>query len=260
MDIAATRDYISGVAVPKIPKKYRPRGFDILFEDRDLIIGNKAAGFLTVAAKWDRENTIQEILNSYVRKGSSQSRKSVYVVHRLDQATSGVLVFAKSEEAQAFLKDNWKTSQKTYYAIVRGHLTRKKGMIESYLVEDDDYYVHSTKEPDQGKLAQTEYEVVKETAHVSLIKINLLTGKKNQIRVHMSELGHPVVGDTKYGKEAAASNPARGSNRAPNCGPNLMLHSFSIELTHPFNRERIRVQADVPEYFKRMVDYAYAKV
>ena len=230
------------MTVPKIPKKYRPRGIDILYEDRDLIIGNKWAGFLTVAAMWEKENTIHNILNSYVRKGSAQSRRSVFVVHRLDQATSGILVFAKSEEVQSFLKNNWKQTEKTYYTIVRGTLAKKKDIIESHLLEDEDYVVHSTTDKERGKLARTEYTVVKETPHVSLLKINLLTGKKNQIRVHMSELGHPVVGDQKYGKEK---------------GPNLMLHSFSIEFTHPFSGKRLRVQADVPDYFKRLVDYAY---
>ncbi len=228
---------------PKIPPKFRPRGFDILYEDRDLIIGSKWPGFLTVAAKWEKENTIHEILNQYIRKGSSQSRKSVYVVHRLDQATSGVLVFAKSPEAQEFLKSNWRENKKTYYAIVRGVLNEKKHIIESYLQEDDDYRVHSTTDPNQGKLAQTEYQVVKETAKSSLLKINLLTGKKNQIRVHMSELGHPIIGDTKYGKSEK--------------GPHLMLHSFSIELTHPFSGQRLRVQAEVPDYFRRLIDHSY---
>lgn len=233
------------MTVPNIPKKYRPRGFDVLYEDRDLIIGNKAAGFLTVAAKWEKQNTIEEILNSYVRKGSSQSRKSVFVVHRLDQATSGVLVFAKSEEARNFLKDNWKQNIKTYYAIVRGQLPKKKDLIESHLLEDEDYVVHSTTDVARGKLAQTEYLVVSETPQISLLKINLLTGKKNQIRVHLAELGHPIVGDAKYGDLKAGLNSQ------------LMLHSFSIELTHPFTGKRLRIQADVPEYFKRLVEYAY---
>ena len=195
---------------PSIPKKYRPRGYDVLYEDRDLIVGCKAAGFLTVAALWEKENTIHGILNNYIRKGSAHSRKSVYVVHRLDQATSGVLIFAKTPEVQEFLKANWKTTEKIYYAIVRGHLAKKKDLISSYLEEDEDYVVHSSNDPIRGKLAQTEYEVVKETQHLSLVRINLLTGKKNQIRVHMADLGHPLVGDAKYGKE---KTNARRRNR-----------------------------------------------
>lgn len=227
------------MSVPKIPKKYQPRGFEILFEDRDLIIGNKSAGILTVAALWEKQNTIHQILNSYVRKGSAVSKKSVYVVHRLDQATSGVLMFAKTPEVQEFMKNNWKTTIKTYYAIVHGHLQKKQGTISSHLVEDEDYVVASTSDTEQGKLAITEYSVVKEDKNKSLLKINLLTGKKNQIRVHMAEAGHPIVGDAKYGKK--------------NDGKNLMLHSYSLEFTHPFRRERLQVTAKVPDSFERLI-------
>ena len=97
----------------------------------------------------------------------------------------------------------------------------------------------------KGKLAQTEYNVVKETPHFSVVKINLLTGKKNQIRVHMADAGHPVVGDTKYGKDKSDKRK------------NLLLHSFALEFSHPFNKKRLRVQADVPEYFKKVVEYNY---
>ncbi len=230
--------------IPKIPKKHRPKGFDILYEDRDLIIGNKTAGFLTVAALWEKENTIHEILNSYVRKGNARSQKSVYVVHRLDQATSGVLIFAKTPEVQDFMKDNWKTTKKTYYAVVRGQMPKQHDTISSYLVEDEDYVVSSTTDTEKGKLAVTEYTVLKEDKNVSLLKINLLTGKKNQIRVHMAEAGHPVAGDAKYGKEKSARSQ-------------LLLHSFSIEFTHPFSGKRVTVQADVPDYFKRAIDYSF---
>lgn len=226
--------------IPKIPKKYQPRGFEILYEDRDLIVGNKTAGILTVAALWEKENTIHQILNSYVRKGSAVSKKSVYVVHRLDQATSGVLMFAKTPEVQDFLKNNWKTTVKTYYAIVHGILQKKQDTITSHLVEDEDYVVSSTTDEEQGKLAMTEYSVIQEVKNMSLLKINLLTGKKNQIRVHMAELGHPIVGDSKYGKKN-------------NDGKNLMLHSSSIEFTHPFNGKRIHVEAQPPQYFDRLI-------
>jgi RluA family pseudouridine synthase len=228
---------------PNIPKKYQPRGFEILHEDRDLIIGNKAAGYLTVAAKWNKDATIHSALNHYVRKGNSRSRESVFVVHRLDQATTGILVFAKTEAAQEFIKDNWKSNIKTYFTIVHGKFDKKSGLISSYLSEDEDYLMHSSKKP-QGKLAETEYEVLKEQGDYSLIRINLLTGRKNQIRVHMKDAGHPVVGDDKYGKK-----PVRYKN--------LALHAYSIELTHPFTKKRMLVTAPVPKFFKSLVDYTY---
>ncbi len=229
----------------KIPKKYQPRGYEIIYEDLDIIVGNKSAGFLTVAAKWNRDQTIHSALNDYVRKGNPRSNKCVYVVHRLDQATSGILIFAKSEEVMNYLKDNWKQTQKTYLAICAGHFKEKKGQVSSYLSEDEDYFIHSSNENKVGKLALTEYEVLKETEHLSLVKVNLLTGRKNQIRVHMSDLGHPVVGDSKYG--AASKNKSS----------NLMLHSRSLELTHPFSKKRMLFEALPPLYFQKMMNYDY---
>jgi tRNA pseudouridine32 synthase/23S rRNA pseudouridine746 synthase/23S rRNA pseudouridine1911/1915/1917 synthase len=231
--------------ITKIPKKYQPQGIEILHEDQDLIVGIKEAGILTVSALWEKTNTVHHALNSYVRKGNPNSKKCVFVVHRLDQATSGVLMFAKTKDVQCFLKDNWSSTVKIYYAIVHGKMAKKSGIITSYLTEDEDYVVHSTTDSENGKLARTEYTVVKETPHFSVIKVNLLTGKKNQIRVHLAGEGHPIVGDIKYGKDNSAKHK------------NLMLHAFSIVFTHPFSKKRLRFQADVPDYFNRIVDYAY---
>ncbi len=225
--------------VKKIPRKYQPKGIEIIYEDRDIIVGNKSAGFLTVAALWNKENTIHSALNSYVRKGNSRSQKCVYVVHRLDQDTSGVLIFAKTEQAQTFLKDDWKNTIKTYNAVVHGKFAEKSGTISSYLAEDEDYVVFSTNNL-TGKLAYTGYTVLKEVNNLSLVKIDLLTGRKNQIRVHFADKGHPVVGDVKYGKNIAKY-------------PRLALHSRIISFTHPFSRKRVTFEVPVPEYFKKLV-------
>lgn len=232
------------MATTKIPKKYQPKGFEILHEDLDIIVGNKAPGLLTVKAMWERENTVHNLLNQYVRKGNPRSTKTVFVVHRLDQATSGLLIFAKTEQVQQFLKNNWKDTVKTYYAIVHGHMSKKNGTIQSYLSEDDDYVVHSSKDSESGKLALTEYTVVKETDKFSLLKINLLTGKKNQIRVHLAGEGHPIVGDAKYGK--ASTN-----------FKDLRLHSAELEITHPHSKKRMIFKAPVPGYFRSLIDYEY---
>lgn len=229
---------------PDIPKKHRPTGFHFLHEDLDLIAVNKQAGLLSVSALWNENDTVHSKLNTYVQKGNPRSNKVVHVVHRLDQATSGVLVFAKTEQAQNFLKDNWANNEKIYYTIVQGKLKKQSGLIESYLQEDENYVVHSSQDDSKGKLARTEYSVVNENAHCSLVKINLLTGKKNQIRVHMSELGHPIVDDVKYG--------ARGKEKKP--GHPIMLHSYSLELTHPFKKERIKFVGNVPGYFHEIID------
>jgi len=221
-------------------RKHQPQGFEILYEDRDVIVGNKAAGSLAVAALWNKEDTVHAALNTYVRKGNARSRKCVFVVHRLDQATSGAMIFAKTGPAQIFLKDNWTTTKKIYYAVVPGRLARKSGTISSHLIEDEDYVMRSTADSAKGKLAHTTYTVIKETGNFSLLKIDLLTGRKNQIRVHLADLGHPVVGDDKYGK----SDPRH---------KRLALHSRSISFTHPFSGKRLTFTAPVPEYFTRLI-------
>lgn len=224
----------------KIPRKHQPKGFEIIYDDRDVIVGIKSPGILTVGALWERVNTVHHALNHYVRKGSLKSRKCVFVVHRIDQDTSGLLVFAKTPQAQHFLKDNWKDAKKTYYAVIHKHLTPKKGIISSYLLEDDDYVVHTTNDRRRGQLAQTEYEVITEKPNLSLVKINLLTGKKNQIRVHFADRGHPVVGDTKYGRSGS------GHYR-------LALHSQALSFTHPFSGKRLTFETALPEYFYKLM-------
>ncbi len=239
----------------KVPKKYHPPGFELLYEDVDLIVGNKAPGILTVAAAWNKKLTVESALNTYIRKGATKSSKSIFVVHRLDQDTSGVLVFAKNEAAFNFLKANWPTTVKTYLAVVHRPLKEKTGKISSYLIEDEDYVVHSANVDaaqskaletgdSPGRLSHTEYEVLKETAKFALLKVNLLTGRKNQIRVHMAELGHPVVGDWKYG-------PNEVKNR------DMMLHSYRLEITHPFSKKRLTFEVKPPRYFQAIMPFEY---
>jgi len=231
------------------PKKYEPEGYEIIHEDWDILVGNKGAGYLSVHAKFDNETTIQAELDHYIRKGQAKSKKCVFVVHRLDQPTTGVLIFAKSEEAQFYLKKNWPNTQKTYLAIVHGALKTKKGRISSQLEEDEDYVVHSSQEG--GKIAHTEYEVLKEAGDFSLLKINLITGRKNQIRVHMADEGHPVVGDTKYG-DIHRDRRLKFKN--------LALHAATIEFNHPHSKERMKFSAKVPPYFQKLVQYDYTRI
>ncbi|MCX5680779.1 MAG: RluA family pseudouridine synthase [Candidatus Omnitrophica bacterium] len=190
---------------------------------------------------WNKEHTVHSALNQYVRKGNARSRKCVYVVHRLDQDTTGVLVFAKTEQVQNFLKDNWKSTIKTYYTVVHGRLAQKTGTFSSYLVEDEGYKMHSTSDS-KGKLSHTAYTVLEETDKFSLLKIDFLTGRKNQIRVHLADAGHPVVGDAKYGKGGARHH-------------RLALHSQSISLTHPFSGQRVTFAVPVPEYFSALMGH-----
>lgn len=228
-------------------RRHQPKGFEILYEDKDVIVGSKAAGSLAVAALWNKEDTIHAALNMYVRKGNARSKKCVFVVHRLDQATSGVMLFAKTGQAQTFLKDNWPTTKKIYYAIVHGRLAQKSGTISSHLIEDEDYVMRSTTDSAKGKLAHTAYTVIKETESFSLLKVDLLTGRKNQIRVHLADQGHPVVGDDKYGKSDSLPQGACRAHKR------LALHSQSLSFIHPFSGKRLTFTAPVPEYFTKLI-------
>ena len=220
-------------------RKHRPRGLDILHEDRDLFVVDKAVGVLTIGTRRDEAFTAENVLNDYVRKGCARSNKHVWLVHRLDRETSGVLLFAKTEEAQLRLKDNWKATEKFYLAAVRGILPEKRGVFSSYLAENEDLYVHSVTDPSRGKLSQTAYAVVKETPTLSFVKIKLLTGRKNQIRVHFAEAGHPVVGDPKYGRD----DPFR---------ERLCLHAKSIAFDHPHSGKRLFFDTPIPGTFVRL--------
>ncbi len=223
-----------------LTRKYLSRGLDILYEDRDILAVDKPAGLLTVGTQANKFKTAEYILTDYARKGCLKSRNRIFVVHRLDQWTSGVLIFAKSEEVMSFLKAHWKDTEKKYVAVVYGHLAQKEGIITSYLAEDKAHAVYSTTDATKGKLAQTAYKVLKETKRFTLLEINLLTGRKNQIRVHMADEGHPIVGDRKYGKIKD------GYER-------LALHSKSISFKHPTRGEQMTIETKVPNYFNKLI-------
>lgn len=226
---------------PKRPaKKYQPRGLTLLFEDRDVIVVDKPCGLLSMGTDRDKTRTVHSILNDYVRKGDPRSRQRVYIVHRLDRETSGILILAKSEAAKAFLQSHWTETVKHYLAIVHGTLAEKSGTIGSYLAENSALNVYSTPDASLGKWAETHYTVLKETRGLSLLEVQILTGRKHQIRVHFAERGHPLVGDKKYGKHHDAH-------------PTLALHARSLTFTHPVNGRRLNFTAGIPEAFVRLV-------
>lgn len=220
-------------------KKYQPGGLSILHEDKDIIVVVKPAGLLTIGTDREKSRTVHYLLNDYVRKGNPKSRNRVYVVHRLDMDTSGILVFAKSEQAKKFLQENWENTEKHYLAIVHGRLTAKEGTISSYLVENMAQRVYSTADATKGKLSHTAYKVAEESKGFSLVDIHLLTGRKHQIRVHFAEQGHPIVGDRKYENKEIRSN-------------RLALHARSIAFTHPVTHKRMTFDTGVPEDFIRL--------
>lgn len=220
--------------------RHLPRGLTILYEDSDIIVVDKTAGLLTVGTASNKTRTAYYILTDYVRKGCLKSRNRIFTVHRLDQWTSGVLVFAKSEEVKLRMQARWKETQKKYLAVVHGRLDQKDGIITSYLAENKAFVVYSTTDQAKGKLAQTAYKVLEETDRFSLLELSLLTGRKNQIRVHLADKGHPVVGDRKYGK---AGDRFR----------RLALHSKSISFKHPSTGKLLTFDAKVPAYFRNLL-------
>jgi tRNA pseudouridine32 synthase/23S rRNA pseudouridine746 synthase/23S rRNA pseudouridine1911/1915/1917 synthase len=222
------------------PPRFLPKGLPILYEDRDIIVVAKPGGLLSMGTERDKSRTAHTILNEYVRKGDPRSRNRVYIVHRLDRETSGILLFARSETAKAFLQEHWQETDKHYLTIISGSLADKTGTFSSYLTENSAFTVYSTSDQTVGKLSRTDYTVLKETRGLSLLDIHLLTGRKHQIRVHLAEAGHPVVGDKKYG----SGNDACGT---------LALHARSLSFTHPVNGRRMTFSTAVPEFFTRLV-------
>jgi len=222
------------------PKRYHPKGITILYEDYDIIVVEKIHGLLTVANAKEADNTVFALLTNFVQKGNSKSKNKVFIVHRLDRDTSGILIFAKSEASKNYLQDHWQESSKTYFTVVHGLLEKKSDTISSYLIENKIHRVYSTKDHEIGKFSKTEYKVIKESNKYSLLEINLLTGRKNQIRVHLSESGHPVVGDKMYGGKE------KGIKR-------LTLHAASLSIKHPVTKQPMTFETSIPEYFTKLV-------
>jgi len=220
-------------------RKHQPGGVPILYEDKEIIVVVKRAGLLTVGTDREKSRTAHYLLNDYVRKGNPKSHNRVYVVHRLDQDTSGILLFAKSEQAKKFLQENWPQTEKHYLAIVHGQLSPKEGTISSYLAENNAQRVYSTPDASKGKLSHTAYRVLQESKGFSLVDIHLLTGRKHQIRVHFAEKGHPVAGDRKYGNGEAGCRQ-------------LALHARSIAFTHPCTGRLMSFDTGMPEFFGRL--------
>ena len=201
--------------------------FEVLHEDRDLVVIDKPAGLLAThthlagRAAREAQATAENFLNAYLRKGQAKSRRRVWLVHRLDRDTSGVMMFAKEGRVAAAFRERWgELTEKTYLARVEGELAEEGGVFESYLAEDaDGYRVRSVaKTFRRAKFARTEWRRLSAGRGDTLVEVKLKTGRKNQIRVHFSEAGHPVVGDVKYGGRRARR---------------MCLHSLRLGFTHP---------------------------
>lgn len=211
----------------------------ILYEDAYIIVVEKKEGLLSVATERQKERTAQHILNEYVKRIHKGNR--IYVVHRLDRETSGIMMYAKDEKTQHTLRDNWHdlVRDRRYVTIVQGEMEQDEGTVCSWLT-DRKLYVSSSPTDDGGKYSVTHYHTIKRANGFSLLELQLETGRKNQIRVHMQSLGHPVVGDERYGCEM---NPLG----------RLALHAFKLCFYHPVTHEWMEFETPYPTPFKTLM-------
>ena len=212
---------------------------NIVYEDDFVIVINKKEGLLSVATAKVRERTAYHILSDYLKK--SDPRNKIFVLHRLDRETSGLMMFAKDEKTQRTLRDNWHeiVTDRRYVAVVTGEMEKNAGCVISWLT-DRTLYVYSSPTDDGGQKAITHYRTIKRANGYSLVELDLETGRKNQIRVHMQDLGHPIIGDGRYGIEDV--NPIG----------RLALHAFKLCFYHPVTGELMKFETPYPNEFKKL--------
>jgi len=216
------------------------KGLKILYEDTAVIVIDKPAGLLSMASDKEKVYTAYHQLTDYVRRDNPENR--IFIVHRLDRDTSGVMLFAKNEEVKHALQDDWKelVVDRAYVAVVEGKMETEEGAVKSWLKETKTKLMYSSSQPGDGLEAISHYKVLQSSSEYSLLEIRLETGRKNQIRVHMKDLGHSIVGDKKYG---AQSNPIG----------RLGLHAHILSFHHPLTREIMRFETEVPKKFSRLL-------
>jgi 23S rRNA pseudouridine1911/1915/1917 synthase len=224
----------------RVPEEIHYPGMRILFEDEYLIVIEKEAGLLSIATDKETEKTAYSMLSHHVKKEDSKNK--IFVVHRLDRETSGVMLFAKSQEIQSMLQEEWKKTimERTYLVVVEGALEKEQATITSYLRESKALIVYSSQDPDKGQKAVTHYKVLKQKGAYSLLEVNLETGRKNQIRVHMQDIGHSIAGDKKYG---ALTNPLR----------RLGLHAQILSFRHPKTGQVVCFETPIPPKFLKLL-------
>lgn len=219
---------------------FRSRDLDIVYEDPYLLVIDKSSGLLSMSNN-TRQQTVQTVLNRYLEKGGG--RNTSHLVHRLDRDTSGLMVYAKDVQTQQSLINGWQqlVTDRRYLALVEGELENPVGRIQSWLTEDKRFITHSSPVDNGGKFAVTHYKVLSSSNGYSLVECELETGRKNQIRVHMSDLGHPVAGDRKYG---ASGDPMH----------RLGLHAYMLCFVHPVTGKHMKFETPVPVCFEKCLN------
>ena len=230
------------VIISNAPIRRKTRSnLPIIYEDDDIIVINKPSGLLSIASDNEKSSTAYRMLSDYVQQKDKHNR--IFVVHRLDEDTSGVLMVAKNVKIQQALQNNWNdiVKKRGYYAIVEGEMEKKSDTIKSYLKKNSQNLMYSSKKAGDGQLAITHYIVIKSNGTYSLLDVNIDTGRKNQIRVHLGEKGHYIIGDDKYGKPA---NPIK----------RLGLHAYELDLIHPFTGKLMKFTSPMPKEFGILMD------
>ena len=219
---------------------FHSKELDIVFEDPYIIVIDKQPGLLSMSNN-TRQTTAQTVLNRYLEKGGG--RNTSHLVHRLDRDTSGLMLYAKDVQTQQSFINGWQelVSDRRYIALVEGEFENPQGVVRSWLTEDKRFVTHSSPVDNGGKYAVTHYNVLTSSNGYSLVECVLETGRKNQIRVHMADLGHPVVGDRKYG---SGNDPVR----------RLCLHAFKLCFVHPVTGKRLNFETPVPACFERCLN------
>jgi 23S rRNA pseudouridine1911/1915/1917 synthase len=229
------------VAISKYPmmQKSLKSSLDIIYEDDDLIVINKPAGLLSVATDKQITETAYRMVMDYVR--TDHRKGELFITHRLDRDTSGLLIFTKNYQLREALQDDWNKLVKVrgYYALVSGNLKKKQDTLINYLKENELHMIYISNSKHDAQEAITHYQVVKESKTYSLLDIKIDTGRKNQIRVQLNHIGHPVVGDNKYGPK---DSPFK----------RLMLHAYKLEFTHPFTKKNFKFETKIPPIFTKL--------
>jgi 23S rRNA pseudouridine1911/1915/1917 synthase len=217
-----------------------PRGMEVVFEDSSLIVIEKPENLLSMASDSERQKTAYACLTDYVRRGNPRSPERVWIVHRLDRETSGLMVFARTEAAKRTLQEDWQETEKRYLAVVEGKPPADHGVLKSHLDESGPFKVFSAPDSERTRHAVTHYRVIRKTMNGALIELNLETGRRNQIRVHLADAGCPVIGDQKY---EARTNPVG----------RLGLHASFLQFRHPLTGDVLTFESTLPAVLSRLV-------
>ena len=210
----------------------------ILYEDKTLIVISKPSGLLTIGTNKENNNTLYRKVSEYVKKQHKSNK--IFIVHRLDKDTSGIIVFAKTEPVKRILQRNWDKTKRKYIALVEGKINQKD-IIKNYLAETKTLRTYITNDKKIGKLAITKYQPIKSNKEYTLLDIEILTGRKNQIRVHMEDINHPIVGDKKYNSK---KNPIR----------RMCLHATYLEFIHPITNKKVIIEDRYPIIFDKLIE------